>query len=107
MEEGSETPVIGRLTKSGTLVGYVAIDTQLLQCSQRQGLRIRTKRWSEIRRRYRLDLLDDWDEGFLEGDDDADLAAGRLRYKGEFLSYEELVGDERQAVLAERFATWD
>lgn len=99
-----ETCAIGRLTSDGVLIGYVAIDEQRLSLSQRQGFR--RKRWSETRRRCRLDFLDNWDEGFMDSDDDADLEAGRFRYKGEFLAYEELVGDEAQMVFAERFAGW-
>lgn len=95
---------IGRLTRGEELFGYLAIDTQRLSCSQRVGLRFR--RWSETRRRYRLDLLGDWDEGFLEPDDEADLQGGRFRYKGEALAYDELAGPERSAVLSERFSDW-
>jgi hypothetical protein len=99
-----ESCAIGRLTRNGVLIGYVAIDEQRLSLSQRQGFR--RKRWSETRRRCRLDLLGDWDEGFMDPDDDADIDAGRFRYKGEVLAYEELVGDEAQTVFAERFAEW-
>ena len=86
------------------MFGYLAIDAQRLSSSQRVGFRLR--RWSETRRRYRLDLLGDWDEGFLEHDDEADLQGGRFRFKGEALAYEELVGPERSEVLSQRFSDW-
>jgi hypothetical protein len=102
--EQGESPAVGRLTRDGSLVGFIAIDSQLLHSSQRQGLR--TRRWSEVRRRFRLDLLDDWAEDFIDAQAEIDLAAGSFRFKGELLAYEELIGDERKAVLSERFANW-
>lgn len=105
MELSAEPIAVGRLTKDGTLFGYLAIDTQRLSCSQRVGLKLR--RWSETRRRYRLDLLGDWDEGFLEPEDEADLQGARFRFKGEALVYDELVGSERSAVLSQRFSDWE
>ncbi|CAN5813618.1 hypothetical protein BH23ACT12_BH23ACT12_02660 [soil metagenome] len=104
MELSAEAVAIGRLTKDEALFGYLAIDTQRWSFSRRAGLR--STRWSETRRRYRLDLLGDWDEGFLEPEDEADLQRGRFRFKGEALAYEELVGPERSAVLSQRFSDW-
>lgn len=106
MEPSAEHVAVGRLTKNGALFGYVAIDTQRWSFSKRVGL-LRSRRWSETRRRYRLDLLDDWDEGFLQPEDEADLQGGRFKFKGEALEYEELVGPERSAVLSQRFSDWD
>ena len=105
MEPGAEALGIGRLTRDGALFGYLAVDTQLWVQSQRTGLRVR--RWSETRRRYRLELLHDWDEGFLEAEDEADLAAGRFRFRGAVLAYEELVGAEKDTVLSQRFSDWE
>lgn len=105
MGRSPESVVIGRLTNDGALFGYLAIDTQRLSLSTRAGFRIR--RWSETRRRYRLDLLGDWDEGFLEPEDEADLRVGRFTFKGEALAYEELLGAERSAVLSQRFSEWE
>ena len=105
MESSAEAVGIGRLTKDGALFGYLAVDSQQWFSSQRKGLRVR--RWSETQRRYRLDLLDDWDEGFLEDEDEADLAAGRFRLKGAVLAYEELVGAEKGAILSQRFSDWE
>ena len=104
MEEGAASFAVGRVTRAGALFGYVAVDTQRWSRSQRVGLRLR--RWSETRRRYRLDLLSDWDEGFLTAEDEADLASGRFQFKGEVLTYEELAGDERRTVLSQRFSDW-
>ena len=103
MELSAEPIAVGRLTKDGTLFGYLVVDTQRLSCSQRVGFKLR--RWSETRQRYRLDLLGDWDEGFLEPEDD--LQGGRFIFKGEALVYEELVGSERSAVLSQRFSDWE
>ncbi len=100
-----DATTIGRLTKDGALVGYVAIDTQEWRFSARQG--VRKKRWSGRRTRYRLDLLDDWDEGFLDAEDEAELASGWFSFRGEVLAYEELEVAERDAVASERFSSWD
>jgi hypothetical protein len=105
MEPSAEPVAVGRLTKNGALFGYLAIDTQRWSFSKRVGLR--SRRWSETRRRYRLDLLDDWDEGFVGPEQEANLQRGRFRFKGEALEYEELVGPEKSAVLSQIFADWD
>ncbi|SHN34994.1 hypothetical protein [Cryptosporangium aurantiacum] len=98
---------VGRLmTKDGVLFGYLALDTQQLMWRQRVSP-LRVRRWSETKRRYRLDLLDDWDDGFLENDDEAELAAGRFAFKGEIYLYEEQTDDEARTALTERFAGWE
>jgi hypothetical protein len=104
MDEGPAGVTVGQLTRGGALFGYLAIDTQRWSLSRRVGLRLR--RWSETRRRYRLDLLTDWDEGFLTAEDEADLAAGRFRFKGEVLAFKELSGEERRTVSSQRFSDW-
>jgi hypothetical protein len=53
-----------------------------------------------------LDLLSDWDEGFLTAEDEVDLVGGRFRFKGEELVYEELAGDESRTVWSQRFSDW-
>jgi hypothetical protein len=97
---------IGRLTRDGTVVGYLAVDNQDVSSSQRRGFRAR--RWSETRRRCRLVLigeLPDW--GYLETEDEAALDVGQFTYKGETLAHEDLVGAERQAVSSQVFSGWD
>lgn len=96
---------LGRLTRNGVLVGYVAVDTQPWSFRQRTGLRIR--RWSETRRRYRLDLLTTWDEGFLTPEDEEDLDQGRFVFKGDTLTYQELLGTERDKIASDSFAEWE
>lgn len=105
MGTDSTTLDLGRVTKDGALIGYLAVDTQQWSLSQRVGLR--SRKWSETRRRYRLDLLNDWDEGFLSAEDEVALAGGRFQFKGEIFRYEELAGDDRAAVLAQRFSEWE
>lgn len=104
MTGGSESFAVGRLTRDGVTVGYLAVDSQRWSFTRRKGLT--SQRWSEVRRRYRLDLLGDWDEGFLEPEDEADLEAGRFRFKGEVLAYEKLADQDMEAVRAERFSGW-
>jgi hypothetical protein len=104
MWKGAESVTVGRLTKDGALVGYLAVDTQRWSLSQRHGLTRR--RWSEVKRRYRLDLLNDCDEGFLSDEDEADLAAGRFHFKGGICEYEELAGEGGRTVIAQRFSDW-
>lgn len=104
MDQGASTVAVGRLTRAGAVFGFLAVDSQEWSLSRRVGLR--KQRWSETRRRYRLDLLSDWDEGFLTAEDEAELAGGRFQFKGEVLSYEELAGEERGEVLSQRFSDW-
>lgn len=105
MDVDATSVAVGRLTKDGTLFGYVTVDTQRWSRSRRVGP-LTVQRWSETRRRYRLDLLSDWDEGFLTAEDETDLTEGRFRFKGEVLAYEELDGEERRKVLSQRFSDW-
>jgi len=95
---------VGRVTRDGSLVGFLIVDTQHWDFKRRRGWR--NERWSEERRRFRLDLLTDWSEGFLSSEDEVALSAGRFRFKGEVLTYEELAGDESRRVLSERFSDW-
>lgn len=104
MDERAASIAVGRVTKAGALFGFLVVDSQRWSLSR--GVGLRKQRWSETRRRYRLDLLSDWDEGFLTADDEADLAEGRFQFKGEVLAYEELAGDEGRAVLSQRFSDW-
>lgn len=104
MTEDSESFAVGRLTRDGVTVGYLAVDLQRWSFTRRKGLT--SQRWAEVRRRYRLDLLGDWDEGFLEPEDEADLGAGRFRFKGEVLAFERLADQEMEAIRAERFSGW-
>ncbi|MCU0279823.1 MAG: hypothetical protein MUE31_13160 [Candidatus Nanopelagicales bacterium] len=97
--------VLGRLTRAGQLVGFLAIDDQVW-FGVKGVWPFRRKMWSEMRHRYRLDLLDDWDEGFLTGDDVAELASGRFRLMGQVLRYEEVAEAKERAVIAERFSDW-
>ncbi|MDQ1676204.1 MAG: hypothetical protein QOC93_1348 [Actinomycetota bacterium] len=96
---------VGRVTRDGSLVGFLVVDDQHWDCKQRRGWRI--ERWSEERRRLRLDLLTDWCEDFLSPEEEVALSAGRFCFKGEVLAYEELHGDERSAVLADHFSNWE
>ena len=104
MGDTGRAMAVGRLTRDGVLFGYIAIDAQRWSLTKRVGLR--SQKWSETRRRYRLDLLNDWDEGFLTAEDDAELAQGKFQYKGESLAYEELTGAAGSAILADRFSDW-
>jgi hypothetical protein len=99
-----DSPLVGRLTRDSALIGYLSIDSQQWSFVRREGFR--SHRWSEVRRRYRLDLLDDWDEGFLDPEDEADLRQGRFRFKGEVLRFEELSAPERERILVQRFSRW-
>jgi hypothetical protein len=96
---------VGRLTRDGSLVGFLVVDDQHWDFKQRRGWR--THRWSEERRRLRVDLLNDWIEGFLSPEDEVDLSTGRFLLKGEILAYEELDGDERSTVLTDHFSNWE
>jgi hypothetical protein len=96
---------VGRVTRDGSLVGFLVVDTQHWDFKQWHGWRIR--RWSEERRRLRLDLLTDWVDDFLSPEEEVALSAGQFCLKGEVLAYEELDGDERNAVLTDRFSNWD
>jgi hypothetical protein len=95
---------IGRLVQNGELIGYLAVDSQLWSFSKRRGLKI--ERWSECKRRYRLDLFDDWDDGFLEPADEDDLDRGRFWFRGNLVGYEETKEPDRDAILKERFSDW-
>lgn len=97
--------VVGRLTRAGQLVGFLAIDDQEWS-GVKSFLPYRRRLWSETRHRYRLDLLDDWDEGFLTPDDVTELASGFFRLKGEVLGYEEVVDAEERSKIAARFSDW-
>jgi hypothetical protein len=92
------------VTRDGSLVGYLAVDSQDWDFKQRHGWRVR--RWSETRRRFRLDLLTNWSEGFLSPEDEDALDHGSFAYKGESLTYEELSDPERAGILSERFSAW-
>lgn len=103
---GSTTGLlVGRLTRGGQLIGFLAVDDQVWREVKGVWPR-RQKSPPETRRRYRLDLMNDWDEGFLTADDEAELASGRFLFKGETWQYEGLADDERRAVIAEHFSDW-
>lgn len=98
--------LVGRLSRDGQLLGFLAIDDQVWR--EVKGLWPRRKvSPPQVRRRYRLNLLDDWDEGFLTPEDEAELASGRFTFKGEEWRYEDLADDERIEVIAEYFGEWD
>lgn len=104
MDDAAAATAVGRLTKDDAFFGYLAVDTQRWSLKRRVGFR--SRKWSEVRRRYRLDLLGDWDEGFLTDDDEAELRQGRFQYRGESLAYEQLTGAAASAVLSDRFSDW-
>jgi hypothetical protein len=54
---------VGRLTRDGSLVGFLVVDDQRWHFKQRRGWRVH--RWSEERRRLRIDLLTDWIDDFV------------------------------------------
>lgn len=104
--EDIENVRIGRLTRDGVLVAYLAVDTQLWFLKQRHGIR-RRRTLPENRVRYRMDLLTTWDEGFLTPEDEDALARGCFKFKGETLTYQELTGAEKMEVFMRRFSKWE